>query len=86
MPRWTNEQMPNSSNGDGRAWPFETPHGSFAEQLTIHHGRVVPVKNPDLTDEQAAQIEPAAICFHAVRATAPRLGDVAVIPVPDQLD
>jgi len=59
--------------------PFETPHGGFAEQLTIHHGRVVPVKNSDLTDEQAAQIEPAAICFHAVRATAPRLGDVAVI-------
>ena len=58
--------------------PFETPHGGFAERLTIHHGRVVPA-NPDLTDEQAAQIEPAAICFHAVRATAPRLGDVAVI-------
>jgi (R,R)-butanediol dehydrogenase/meso-butanediol dehydrogenase/diacetyl reductase len=35
--------------------------------------------NSALTDEQAAQIEPATICFHAVRATAPRLGDVAVI-------
>ncbi|GIR38020.1 MAG: hypothetical protein CM15mP49_34050 [Actinomycetota bacterium] len=35
--------------------------------------------NSDLSDEQAAQIEPAAICFHAVRANPPRLGEVAVI-------
>ncbi len=58
--------------------PFSTPHGGFAPHLAVHHGRAV-LANSALTDEQAAQIEPATICFHAVRATAPRLGDVAVI-------
>ena len=58
--------------------PFATAHGGFAKQLAIHHGRAVKA-NSDLSDEQAAQIEPAAICFHAVRANPPRLGEVAVI-------
>ena len=58
--------------------PFSTPHGGFANQLAVHHGRAVKA-NADLSDEQAAQIEPAAICFHAVRANSPRLGEVAVI-------
>ena len=58
--------------------PFATPHGGFAKQLAVHHGRTV-IANPELTDEQAAQIEPAAICFHAVRANSPRLGEIAVI-------
>lgn len=57
---------------------FASPHGGFAPRLAVHHGRAVRA-NPALTDEQAAQIEPATICFHAVRATSPRLGDVAVI-------
>lgn len=58
--------------------PYATPHGGFAPRLAVHHGRAVHA-DPALTDEQAAQIEPATICFHAVRATPPRLGDVAVI-------
>ncbi len=58
--------------------PYETPHGGFAPRLAVHHGRAVHA-NPSLTDEQAAQVEPATICFHAVRANAPRLGDVAVV-------
>ena len=57
---------------------FATPHGGFAPQLAIHHGRVQRA-NPALTDEQAAQIEPATICFHAVRANMPTLGDVVVV-------
>ena len=57
---------------------FASPHGGFAPRLAVHHGRAIRA-NPALTDEQAAQIEPATICFHAVRATSPRLGDVAVI-------
>ena len=57
---------------------FATPHGGFAKQLAIHHGRAV-LANPDLSDEQAAQIEPAAICFHAVRKNTPMLGETAVI-------
>ena len=58
--------------------PFATPHGGFAKQLAVHNGRAVKA-NADLSDIQAAQIEPAAICFHAVRANSPRLGEVAVI-------
>lgn len=57
---------------------FATPHGGFAKQLAVHNGRAV-IANPDLTDEQAAQIEPAAICFHAVRANSPKLGETTVI-------
>ena len=57
---------------------FASPHGGFAPRLAVHHGRAIRA-NPALTDEQAGQIEPATICFHAVRATSPRLGDVAVI-------
>ena len=58
--------------------PFATPHGGFAKQLAVHNGRAVRA-NADLSDIQAAQIEPAAICFHAVRANSPRLGEVAII-------
>ena len=60
------------------AGPYETPHGGFAPRLAVHHGRAI-AANPALTDEQAAQIEPATICFHAVRANQPRMGEVAVI-------
>lgn len=60
------------------AGPYDTPHGGFAPQLAVHHGRAVHA-HPGLTDEQAAQIEPATICFHAVRASQPRMGEVAVI-------
>lgn len=60
------------------AGPYNTPHGGFAPRLAVHHGRAV-LANPALSDEQAAQVEPATICFHAVRATPPRLGDVTVI-------
>lgn len=58
--------------------PYDTPHGAFAPQLAVHHHRALRA-NPQLTDQQAAQIEPTTICFHAVRASPPRLGDVAVI-------
>ena len=58
--------------------PFATPHGGFAKHLAVHNGRAVRA-NADLSDVQAAQIEPAAICFHAVRANSPRLGEVAII-------
>jgi (R,R)-butanediol dehydrogenase/meso-butanediol dehydrogenase/diacetyl reductase len=35
--------------------------------------------NSGLSDEAAAQVEPATVAFHAVRTSALRLGDVAVI-------
>ncbi len=35
--------------------------------------------DPRLTDRQAAQVEPMTVAFHAVRTSALRLGDVAVV-------
>ena len=60
------------------AGQFNTPHGGFAPKLSVNHWRTV-VANPQLSDIQAAQIEPTTICFHAVRSTPPRLGDVVVV-------
>ena len=54
------------------------PHGGFARQIAVAANRVVRT-NPGLTDEVAAQVEPATVAFHAVRTSALRLGDVAVI-------
>ena len=53
-------------------------HGGFARQIAVASTRVVRT-NPGLTDEAAAQVEPATVAFHAVRTSALRLGDVAVI-------
>lgn len=54
------------------------PHGGFAPAIEVSPGRVVRC-DPRLTPRQAAQVEPAAVTFHAVRASALRLGDVAVV-------
>jgi (R,R)-butanediol dehydrogenase/meso-butanediol dehydrogenase/diacetyl reductase len=58
--------------------PLAPPHGGFAPQLAVAANRVVKT-NPALTDEVAAQVEPATVAFHAVRTSALRLGDIAVI-------
>ena len=54
------------------------PHGGFAPRIAVSVDRVVPT-DPGLTDEQAAQVEPATVAFHAVRESGLRLGDVAVV-------
>ena len=54
------------------------PHGGFAPQIAVAASRVVRA-HPELTDVQAAQVEPATVAFHAVRASALLLGDVAVV-------
>ena len=54
------------------------PHGGFAPRLAVAAGRVVRA-DPALTDEQAAQVEPTTVAFHAVRTSGLRLGDVAVV-------
>jgi (R,R)-butanediol dehydrogenase/meso-butanediol dehydrogenase/diacetyl reductase len=54
------------------------PHGGFAPRLAVAADRVVRT-DPGLTDEQAAQVEPATVAFHAVRASRLRLGDTAVV-------
>jgi (R,R)-butanediol dehydrogenase / meso-butanediol dehydrogenase / diacetyl reductase len=53
-------------------------HGGFASQLAVRANRVVPA-HALLNDVEAAQVEPATVTFHAVKASALRLGDVAVI-------
>lgn len=58
--------------------PLAPPHGGFAPRIAVAASRVVKT-DPGLTDEQAAQVEPATVAFHAVRHSNLRLGDVAVI-------
>jgi (R,R)-butanediol dehydrogenase/meso-butanediol dehydrogenase/diacetyl reductase len=54
------------------------PHGGFAPRLAVAAARVVGT-DPALSDEQAAQVEPTTVAFHAVRTSGLRLGDVAVV-------
>jgi (R,R)-butanediol dehydrogenase/meso-butanediol dehydrogenase/diacetyl reductase len=58
--------------------PLAPPHGGFAPRLAVAATRVVKTDS-GLTDEQAAQVEPITVAFHAVRSSALRLGDIAVI-------
>lgn len=53
-------------------------HGGFAPRIAVAASRVVPT-HPRLTDEQAAQVEPVTVAFHAVRTSRLRLGDIAVV-------
>ncbi len=54
------------------------PHGGFAPRIAVDARRLV-AADPALTDEQAAQVEPATVTFHAVRRSEIVLGDVAVV-------
>jgi (R,R)-butanediol dehydrogenase / meso-butanediol dehydrogenase / diacetyl reductase len=54
------------------------PHGGFAPRIAVAATRVIHT-NPALTDEEAAQVEPATVAFHAVRTSRLRLGDTAVV-------
>jgi (R,R)-butanediol dehydrogenase / meso-butanediol dehydrogenase / diacetyl reductase len=58
--------------------PLAPPHGGFAPRIAVAAARVVKT-DPGLTDEQAAQVEPITVAFHAVRTSNLRLGDIAVI-------
>ena len=58
--------------------PLAPPHGGFASRIAVAAERVVRA-NPALSDEQAAQVEPTTVAFHAVRKSGLRLGDVAVV-------
>lgn len=53
-------------------------HGGFAPHLAVKANRLVKA-NGSLSDEEAAQVEPATVAFHAVRASRIRLGDIAVV-------
>lgn len=54
------------------------PHGGFAPRLAVAASKVVPT-DPDLSDLQAAQVEPFTVAFHAVRSSRLRLGDTTVV-------
>jgi (R,R)-butanediol dehydrogenase / meso-butanediol dehydrogenase / diacetyl reductase len=54
------------------------PHGAFARSITVEAGRVLPA-HPDLTDEEAAQVEPATVAFHGVRRSRITPGDTVVV-------
>jgi (R,R)-butanediol dehydrogenase/meso-butanediol dehydrogenase/diacetyl reductase len=58
--------------------PGAPKHGGFAPRIPVAASRVV-ATNAALTDEQAAQVEPATVAFHAVRHSRLRLGDTAVV-------
>lgn len=54
------------------------PHGGFAPQIAVAADRVI-AAHPDLTDVQAALVEPTTVALHAVRTSHLRMGDVAVV-------
>lgn len=53
-------------------------HGGFAPRIAVAADRVV-LCHPSLSDEEAAQVEPATVAFHAVRQSCLEIGDVAVV-------
>jgi len=57
---------------------FAPPHGGFAPSITVAAARVIHA-HPDLTDEDAAQVEPATVAFHGVRRSRIVPGDTVVV-------
>ena len=53
-------------------------HGGFARRITVAAARLLPA-HPQLTDEEAAQVEPAAVAFHGVRRSHVTPGDLVVV-------
>jgi (R,R)-butanediol dehydrogenase/meso-butanediol dehydrogenase/diacetyl reductase len=58
--------------------PHAPPHGGFAPSITVQSGRVLHA-HPDLSDEEAAQVEPASVAFHGVRRSRITPGDMVVV-------
>ncbi len=57
---------------------IDARHGGFSPRLAVHAGRVM-LCPASLTDDEAAQIEPATVVAHALRASHLREGDFAVV-------
>jgi len=57
---------------------FFTPHGGFAASIAVDTRRLYPVRS-ELSDVEAAMLEPATVTVHALRRTEMRLGDSAVV-------
>lgn len=58
--------------------PTAPSHGGFAPAIAVPESRVTPI-TADLTDVQAAQVEPLTVTLHAVRKSDLKMGEVAVI-------
>lgn len=58
--------------------PLASAHGGFAPALAFEAARLYPVA-PQLSDEEAAILEPVTVAVHAVRRTPLKLGDRALI-------
>jgi (R,R)-butanediol dehydrogenase/meso-butanediol dehydrogenase/diacetyl reductase len=58
--------------------PLAPPHGGFASRITVQAARLLRA-HPDLSDEAAAQVEPATVAFHGVRRSSITAGDVVVV-------
>jgi (R,R)-butanediol dehydrogenase / meso-butanediol dehydrogenase / diacetyl reductase len=54
------------------------PHGGFARRITVSAARVIHA-HPALSDEEAAQVEPATVAFHGVRRSRIGVGDTVVV-------
>ena len=54
------------------------PHGAFAPRIAVGARRMVPVAR-DLTDVQAAVVEPTTVALHAVNRTLPLSGETVVV-------
>ena len=57
--------------------PLAPLHGGFAGTITVQATRVMHA-HPALTDEVAAQVEPATVAFHGVRRSGITAGDTVV--------
>jgi (R,R)-butanediol dehydrogenase/meso-butanediol dehydrogenase/diacetyl reductase len=53
-------------------------HGAYAPRIAVAASALIPVLDA-LSDEEAAQVEPATVALHAVRRRPPRLGDVVLV-------
>ena len=58
--------------------PLAPPHGGFAGRITVEATRVLRA-HPGLSDEVAAQVEPATVAFHGVRRSRITPGDTVVV-------
>jgi (R,R)-butanediol dehydrogenase/meso-butanediol dehydrogenase/diacetyl reductase len=54
------------------------PHGGFAPKITVAAARVLHA-HPNLTDEDAAQVEPATVALHGIRRAGIVPGDTVVV-------
>lgn len=58
--------------------PGAPAHGGFASAIAVPEGRVTPITE-QITDAQAAQVEPLTVTLHATRKSDLRMGEFAVI-------